>query len=221
MSGVDPRVVPFGESAFLVELGERVEPDVNARVHALAARLDAGCDGLAGLGRTVPAYASLLVPYEPGAVEVAGLASRLAEIAALVVAQPAVDPGEAIEIPVCYGYDDGPDLAVVSSLTGLSPDAVIDSHAAGSYRVYMLGFAPGFAYLGPLPPELHVSRRAEPRLRVPAGSVAIAVGQTAIYPHQTAGGWHIIGRTGLTLWDPTAEPPALLRAGDRVRFVPA
>lgn len=221
MSGVDPRVVPFGEAAFLVEFGDRVEPDVNARVHALAARLDAGSDGLAGLGRTVPAYASLLVPYEPGVLEAVLLESRLADIAASVVAAPTVDAREVIEIPVRYGYDDGPDLAVVSSLTGLSADAVIDSHAAGSYRVYMLGFAPGFAYLGPLPPELHVSRRAEPRLRVPAGSVAIAVGQTAIYPHETAGGWHIIGRTEMTLWDAAAEPPALLRAGDRVRFVPA
>lgn len=213
-----PRITPFGDAAVLVELGAVIEPELNARVHALAERLDHGVDGLEGLGRCVPAYASLLVPL--GAeVDPAVLIGRLAELAAET--EGVATSGALVEIPVMYGYDDGPDLDEVARLTGISPDAVIDQHAAAEYRVYMLGFAPGFAYLGPLPEALRVPRRGEPRVRVPAGSVAIAGAQTAVYPQQTAGGWHLIGRTEESLWDPSAAEPARLRPGDRVRFVPA
>jgi KipI family sensor histidine kinase inhibitor len=214
-----PRVSPFGEAALLVELGEVVDPELNARVHALADRLDEGAFELEGLGRCVPAYASLLVPFDPLQAEPAALAERLTRLAAATEAPAA--SGARVEIPVMYGYDDGPDLEAVASSTGLSPDAVIDQHAAAEYRVYMLGFAPGFAYLGPLPAALRLPRRAEPRVRVPAGSVAIAGAQSAVYPQETAGGWHLIGRTEVRLWDPSATRPARLRPGDRVRFVPA
>ena len=110
---------------------------------------------------------------------------------------------------------------MVEILTELAPDYVIEQHAAATYHVYLLGFAPGFAYLGPLPEPLRVPRRAEPRVRVPAGSVAIAGAQTAVYPHVTPGGWHIIGRSESVLWDPASSEPARLRPGDRVQFVPA
>ena len=213
-----PRVIPFGESAFLVELGAEVDPELNARVHALAELLDGGGAELPGLDRCVPAYASLLVPFTTEAVDTAVLAGRLGELAA--GSEATASSGSLVEIPVMYGYDDGPDLDEVARQTGISPDAVIDQHAAAEYRVYMLGFAPGFAYLGPLPEALRVPRRAEPRLRVPAGSVAIAGAQTAVYPQETAGGWHLIGRTEERLWDPTASAPARLHPGDRVRFVP-
>ncbi|MFV2065082.1 MAG: allophanate hydrolase subunit 1, partial [Chloroflexota bacterium] len=113
-----------------------------------------------------------------------------------------------------------PDLEEVAARTGLSVEAVVDAHSGTTYRVFMLGFAPGFAYLGTLPASLQLPRRAEPRLRVPSGSVAIAAAQTAVYPHSTAGGWHLLGRTDTVLWDRSAEPPARLRPGDRVRFVP-
>lgn len=214
-----PRVTDFGESALLVELGATIEPELNARVHALAQRLDSGVDGWSGLGRCVPAYASLLVPFETGRTDTSELTRGLLELANQVEERVA-DGGSLVEIPVMYGYDDGPDLDDVARLTGISADSVIDQHAATEYRVHMLGFAPGFAYLGPVPEALHVPRRAEPRVRVPAGSVAIAGAQTAVYPQATAGGWHLIGRTEATLWDPTADEPARLRPGDRVRFVP-
>ena len=214
-----PRITPFGESALLVELGATIEPALNARVHVLADRLDQGVDGLPGLGRCVPAYASLLVPFEPGSVDVSDLVERLGELATR--AEGEAVSGSLVEIAVMYGYDDGPDLEEVARLTGISADAVIDQHVAAEYRVYKLGFAPGFAYLGPLPETLRVPRRAEPRVRVPAGSVAVAGAQTAVYPQQTAGGWHLIGRTEERLWDPSADEPARLRPGDRVRFVPA
>lgn len=221
MTVAAPRIVPFGESAFLVELGSEVDPVLNARVHGLVRRLDGGAHGLEGVGRCVPAYASLLVPFDPAVAEAAQVAGMIAEVAAEVGQVGLDEPARAVEIPVCYGYDDGPDLEELAATTGLSRDAIIDQHAAASYRVYMLGFAPGFAYLGPLPEPLRVPRRAEPRVRVPAGSVAIAGAQTAVYPHETAGGWHIIGRTDERLWDPSAAEPARLRPGDLVRFVPA
>lgn len=121
-------------------------------------------------------------------------------------------------IPVRYGGEAGPDLGSVAERTGLSVDEVITLHTASDYRVFMLGFSPGFGYLGRLPAALQLPRRDDPRLRVPAGSVAIAGSQTAVYPHETAGGWHILGRTDAQLWEPSATRPALLRPGDRVWF---
>jgi 5-oxoprolinase (ATP-hydrolysing) subunit B len=128
--------------------------------------------------------------------------------------------GREIVIPVAYGGSAGPDLAEVAARTGLGEDEVVRLHSSVDYRVLVVGFAPGFAYLGPLPDRLELPRRAEPRVRVPAGSVAIAGRQTGVYPLATPGGWHIVGRTDVRLWDPSADPPALLRPGDRVRFVP-
>ena len=221
MTRGDLRIVPFGETAFLVELGSTIDPAVNARVHALARRIDMGGPALQGVGRCVPAYASLLVPFDAAVARPAEVAESIIELAAEVGPISLDEPARVLEIPVRYGYEDGPDLDELATATGLSPDAIIDQHAAASYRVYMLGFAPGFAYLGPLPEPLRVPRRAEPRLRVPAGSVAIAGAQTAVYPHETAGGWHLIGRTDEWLWDPAAAEPARLRPGDLVRFVPA
>jgi KipI family sensor histidine kinase inhibitor len=220
MSDPMPRVVQFGERALLLDLGQAIDPEINARVHKIAARIDRGEVGVSGLGRTVPAYASLLVPYDPSLVEaerLAGLLSRLAQSTPAGIR----DDGELTEIPVRYGGADGPDLVAVAERIGSSIDEVIALHASTEYRVYMLGFSPGFAYLGPLPEVLRLPRRPEPRIRVPAGSVAIAGAQAAVYPHETAGGWHLLGRTDVRLWDPAADPPARLRPGGRVRFMPS
>jgi KipI family sensor histidine kinase inhibitor len=134
-------------------------------------------------------------------------------------AGPDGDPVQTIAVR--YGGDAGPDLDAVAERTGLTPSAVVELHASVTYLVHMLGFAPGFAYLGTLPAALELPRRAEPRTHVPAGSVAIAGRQTAVYPFATPGGWHLIGRTDEPMWDPGADPPARLRPGMRVRFVPA
>lgn len=128
--------------------------------------------------------------------------------------------GRIVEIPVHYGGDAGPDLAAVAEHCGLTPDDVIRRHAAAEYVVYFIGFQPGFAYLGGLDEALHTPRRAEPRVSVPAGSVGIGGAQTGIYPLATPGGWQLIGRTDLALFDPQSDPPTLLAPGDRVRFVP-
>lgn len=209
-------VVPFGDQAVLAVLGREVDPELNRLVHALAQALE----GHAAMGVPVTAYASLLVPFDAGRLS---MDQATAEVQGALGQVHTSDPveGPLIEIPVRYGGDDGPDLAEVAERTGLSVQRVIELHSGTTYRVFMLGFVPGFAYLGTLPSELAVTRRAEPRVRVPAGSVAIAARQTAIYPSETPGGWQLIGRTDMRLWDPLDEPPALLMPGSRVRFVPA
>lgn len=227
-------VRPFGDSAFLVILGDRVDERLNLQVHRLARELAERCSAADGWAAPVPAYASLLLPYDPEqlaasdaerqlrtAMEAAG--SLAGTNAALAGPDAAVEVGSdapTLEIRVRYGGRDGRDLEQVAASLGLSPQEVVRRHAGQTYRVFVLGFAPGFGYLGPLPSELRLPRRAEVRPRVPAGSVAIAGEQTAIYPFETPGGWHILGRTELALWDPAADPPALLRPGGRVRFVP-
>ena len=203
-----------------MELGTDIDEHVNARVLALADRLDVQ-GAVMGFGRPVPAYASLLVPFEPDSADVPALQEALRVLANTTAAVPPAQRGRSVDIPVRYGGDDGPDLDEVAERTGLTAETVIGLHAGHEYRVFMLGFAPGFAYLGPLAEALRLPRRAEPRLRVPAGSVAIAGAQTGIYPHSTAGGWHLIGRTDVRLWDGGAESPSLLLPGDRVRFVAA
>lgn len=219
-----PRIAPFGEAAWLVELGDGVDEGLAARVHALAADVEAERSGhLRGAGRPVPAFGSLLLTFDPGRIGATEVRDVLAELAAEALARPAGGwpDGPVVEIAVRYGGEVGPDLEAVASATGLDPGQVVELHAGVAYRVLMLGFAPGFAYLGTLPPELELPRRPEPRLRVPAGSVAIAGRQTAVYPFATAGGWHLLGRTDLGLWDAGSDPPARLQPGDRVRFVPA
>lgn len=222
--GVGPRVVPFGDQALLAIFGEDVDEAVNARVHALAAavRADRGASGIPW-GEPVPGYATLLVPYDVRRLSLGDAQRRLEALVdeALHGDSPlhAVDLPVA-EIPVRYGGEAGPDLVEVARRTGLTEERVVELHASVTYRVFLLGFVPGFAYLGTLPKELALPRRDSPRPRVPAGSVAIAARQTAVYPSATPGGWHLIGRTDLRLWDAAAESPSLLRPGQRVRFVP-
>jgi KipI family sensor histidine kinase inhibitor len=209
------RLRPVGECALTVELGEGIDPVTSARVRALDAAL--GRDPPPGVIETVPSFRSLLVVFDPLRVSAAAVGE--AALSRLSAAAPPPRVPAIHEIPVSYGGEDGPDLLEVARRTGLDPSRVVERHAGAEYTALMLGFMPGFAYLGMLPQDLHVPRRATPRTRVPAGSVAIAAGQTAIYPSATPGGWHLIGRTSLRLFDPAADPPALLRPGDRVRFV--
>ena len=218
----DLRIVPFGERAWLLELGDVIDQGLNERVIAIADSIEARrADGLDAIERPVPAYASLLLAFDPGRIDAGQVRQLLHEAAGGAVARSELVDRPAHEIPVRYGDADGPDLEDVAARLGRSAESVVALHAGTTYRVFMLGFAPGFAYLGTLPPELSLPRRAEPRVTVPAGSVAIAARQTAVYPVATPGGWHLIGRTDERLWDPAADPPARLSPGDHVRFVPA
>ena len=210
----------MGEAALLLTLGDEVSPDLNDLVHWVVAELGpAAEEHPAGLGTAVPGYASVLVPFDPDLVPEEAVRSLLG--AALRRATGgARAPGPLVEIPVRYGGRDGPDLAEVADRTGRSEADVVGLHAGREYRVYLVGFVPGFPYLGVLPEELDLPRRATPRVRVPAGSVAIAGRQTGIYPFASPGGWHLIGRTDTLIWDARRDPPALLAPGARVRFVP-
>ena len=217
-------IAALGDGALLVTLGRTMDLAVNRRAHRLARivtearRADPRLADRIGV--PVPGYVSVLVPYEPLELDqdlVRGMVDGwLAEVAG------ADDPpaGRLATIPVRYGAAHGIDLADVASMHGLRPADVVELHAGREYTVLLLGFAPGFAYLGELAPELATPRRATPRERVPAGSVAIAGTQTAVYPFASPGGWHLIGRTDTQLWDIGLREPALLAAGDRVRFEP-
>jgi inhibitor of KinA len=205
-----------------VTLGDRIDVEINRRAHLLATAVDGLRAADPRLGRPVTGYASVLVPFDPLELDAAAVEAIVAPSveAALAADATAQAGGRLVAIQARYGGEDGPDLDEVAEMHGLRPAAVIDLHADATYRVFMLGFAPGFAYLGPLPVELVTPRRATPRERVPAGSVAIAGEQTAVYPSATPGGWRLIGRTDRRMWDLRRRPPALLRPGDSVRFEP-
>jgi KipI family sensor histidine kinase inhibitor len=207
----------------LVVLGEIVDVELNRGAQMLASAIVRDRAGeFAAWGSPVPGYASVLVPYDPLRASPEAARARLAELVTLAEGSEARDDPSLplVELNVRYGGDDGPDLRAVAERTGLSESAVVELHAGTTYRVYLLGFVPGFAYLGTLPAALELPRRSEPRTRVPAGSVAIAGRQTAVYPFSTPGGWHLIGRTDEPLWDVAQTPPARLLPGQSVRFVP-
>jgi len=213
------RFWPLGEAALTVELTRRITPLANALGHALYASLQR--DPLPGLREGVPAYASLSLYYDPLLLSGDDLRAEVTRrLTALAAGPLAAETGREHIIPVVYGGEAGPDLESVAAEVGLSPQAVIARHSGVTYRVYLIGFSPGFPYLGRTPVCLNVPRLATPRTRVPAGSVAIAGRQTGIYPAATPGGWRLLGRTGWSFFDPGRRPPTRLLPGDRVRFVP-
>jgi len=217
-------VSPFGDEALLITLGDSVDPALGRHARAIASSVEAAAARGLAFGTPVCGYATVLVPFDPLALDPDRAALKLRQLVADTPGAGADASGSGngplVEIPTRYGGADGEDLGTVAEQVGLSPDAVVEIHASIEYEVFMLGFSPGFAYLGVVPEEIAVSRRASPRPRVHAGSVAIAERQTAVYPVETPGGWQVIGRTELVLWDPTRPRPALLAPGDRVRFVP-
>jgi len=210
-----PVVKPLAESALLVELGGSIAPETSARVLALAAALDAAA--LPGVDDVVPSYTTILVAFDPTLADPDGIVAAIYRLAGDAV-PGAVTPGRVVVVPVVYGGEGGPDLGDVAAHTGLSPDEVVRVHASAEYLVAAVGFAPGFPFLLGLPPVLETPRRTTPRTRVPVGSVAIGGAQTGVYPLATPGGWNLIGRTRLRLFDPGRADPFALRAGDRVRF---
>ena len=214
---VYPRVLPVGDTAFTVEFGDLVDPAVNRQVHSLDAVLAASA--IHGIVEAVPSYRSLLVIYDPDAVQPATLQALLLTHAQTGLASELELAGRLVEIPVRYGDDAGPDLEDVAEHCGITTTDVIRLHTGPTYQVAMLGFAPGFAYLLGLPKSLATPRLATPRLSVEPGSVGIAGDQTGVYALSTPGGWRIIGRTDMALFDPTRDDPFALQAGDRVRFV--
>ncbi len=206
-----------GDSMLLVEFDAIIDPAINDRVIALAAKLRSR--RARGILDLVPGYRALGVHFDPLQTDLAALERAIAADAAAIESTPATAPRPIVEIPVQYGGEMGPDLEAVASQAGCSSGEVIERHAGRLYRVYMLGFVPGFAYMGRVDPSIAVRRHRVPRERVPAGSVGIAGEQTGVYPIESPGGWHLIGRTRTRMFDPLASPPSVLQPGDLVRFV--
>lgn len=212
----DVRVVAAGDAALVVEFADRIDAAVNARAIAVAQALRAAA--LPGVRDIVPAYRSVTLYFDPLRADATEIDARLRQAAAACELDAPPLDGPLVHVPVCYDADYGPDLDQVARFAGVAPRDVVALHCSREYRVFMLGFVPGFAYMGTVDSRIALPRRTEPRTAVPAGAVAIAGGQTGIYPRQTPGGWHIIGRTPLALLSFDRPVPSLLAAGDRVRF---
>jgi inhibitor of KinA len=214
---------PLGDRAVTVTVGDRIEEATRVRILSLCAALDDAPP--AGMIEYVPAFASLTVHYDPARVPPAddqtpydAFSTALRSV--LLDAPPrAPDTSQLVEIPVAYGDEFGPDLDDVARHAGISADEVVRLHTSGDYVVHMVGFIAGFGYLGGLPRRIATPRRAEPRTVVPASSVGIGGSQTGVYPVDSPGGWNLIGRTSLLMFDPARHPATLLHTGDRVRFV--
>lgn len=203
----------LGDAAVTVEFGQKINREHSDMVFAAHAAIAAA--NIPGVREYVPTFRSLTVHYDPAEISFADLAARIGDLS--LEGAGAAEPGRNWTVPVLY---DGPDLEEVARAAGLSVEAVAELHASTSYHVYMIGFLPGFAYLGDLPAPLRRPRLEVPRTRVPAGSVAIAEELTAVYPVVSPGGWRLLGRTPLRFFDHRADPPSLLSPGDRVRFAP-
>ena len=203
------RTHALGDAALLAELGARLDTALNTRAIALAAALKKRRD----VRQAIAGYASVTVHFHPDLVTHEALTAAIKRLASK--RPPMAEPGRLHRIPVVY---DGPDMEAVAAVLGLDAARIVELHTRPIYRVFLVGFVPGWGYLGPLPEELELPRRQVPRTKVPAGSVAIAGRQTGIYPLATPGGWHLIGRTSVKLFLPDSDPPCLFRAGDRVKF---
>lgn len=211
---IDLRILPCGDAALTVEFGDVIDPDVNARV----LELGRAAEGVEGLIETVPTYRSLLVHYDPervGFAEMGGALTRLAHGLHGTVA-----PGRTWNVPVAYGGPHGIDLEATAATHGLTADELIARHTAPTYRVYMLGFLPGFAYLGGLDPTIATPRRVSPRLKTPAGTISIGGIQALVGSLEAPSGWHLLGRTPMRNFMPSRDPAVILEPGDAVRFQP-
>jgi inhibitor of KinA len=211
-----PRLSPLGDCAVVVAFGDEIDQATNWRVKAFSDRLAAASPP--AIVEQIPTFTNVTVIYDPLSASYKDL---VAEIERVIEAMPAEISGaqaRTVEIPVCYGGEFGPDLESVAERNDLSPDEVVAIHSGSTYPVYMIGFAPGFPYLGGMSERIGAPRLDTPREKIPAGSVGIAGRQTGVYPIETPGGWRLIGRTPLRLFNATRDPPSLLQAGDLVRF---
>jgi inhibitor of KinA len=214
---LQPKFLNAGDTALVVELGDAIDPEVNQRVHDIRRAIEER--GVAGVIELVPTYRSLLVYYDPLRTTRAVLERELGDLVAgpLETRRP---PARIVEFPTVYGGEFGPDLGFVAEHAKLQPEEVIRIHSGTDYLVYMMGFTAGFPYLGGMSPVIATPRLATPRTRIPAGSVGIAQQQTGIYPADSPGGWQIIGRTPVRIFDVGRTPPVAVEAGDYIRFVP-
>jgi len=211
-----PRLLPSGDTVLVLEYGDKIDWRISRHVNALNRRLRD--EPIEGVIETVPTFRSLAVHYDPDVVGFETLGAKLSQLSERIEGDDTQT--RLWRIPGCYDAEFGPDLAELGERADLSAQQVVDCHASTQYLVYMMGFLPGFAYMGDVPEPLVQPRRETPRTRVPAGSIAVATSMTAVYTLESPGGWHILGRTPLIFFDLEQEYPALLSPGDRVVFEP-
>jgi inhibitor of KinA len=211
------RMLHCGEQAMVVEFGSEIDPAINARVHRLARTLTAAMPE--HILEVVPTYRSLMIYFDPLVVSRKALQEKIAQLLpSTEAAGSASETKRVITIPVCYGGEFGPDLAFVAHHNGVTEEEVVTIHTARPLLIHMLGFTPGFPYLGGVSERIAAPRLAVPRMKIPAGSVGLAGTQSGIYPIESPGGWRLIGRTPLRIFDPRAERPFLFAAGDYLHF---
>lgn len=211
------RLLPAGDRALAAEFGNTIDPEINNRVHALAGRILQ--EQVSGILELVPTFRSLLIHYDPDVIDYQALCEKIRLLEATAVRAGETDR-RVLHIPCCYGSHFGPDLSDMEKITGLCRDEIISLHSSVNYKVYMLGFLPGFVYLGGLDKRIEAPRLSTPRVKIPKGSVGIGGSQTGVYPLDSPGGWRLIGSTPLDFYDPDREEPVLCRAGDYIRFEP-
>ncbi len=211
------KIVAAGDSSLLIEFEQKIDPEINRKITSIVQLI--GDQQIEGIMDMIPTYCALLINYDPRIITYEKLRARMAELAKMDVKSGA-QRKRVYEIPVCYGGEFGPDLENIANLAGMTVQEVIDIHTSADYLIYMLGFLPGFCYLGGLDERIHTPRLANPRVKIPAGSVGIGGASTGIYPMDSPGGWQLMGLTPVKTYDPDRETPILLHAGDYIRFVP-
>ena len=214
----DVRFLIAGDSSICAEFGNEISKEINAQIRAFNILLKES--GIAGIVETIPTYRSLLIQYDPGVISYKSLEGKLKKLLARLDSVE-IPPSEVLEVPVLYGGEEmGPDLKFVAENAKMSEEEVIKLHSEPEYLIYMLGFTPGFTYLGGLNDAIETPRLKTPRVKIPAGSVGIAGKQTGVYPIDSPGGWQLIGRTPLKMYDADREKPILTEAGQYIKFVP-
>lgn len=210
-------ILTAGDSSLLIQFGNEISPEINQRIKATVQLMRE--QHIEGVLDVIPAFCSLLINYDPRVISYSEITKRMRKL--LKVETKAEDEKKKVfEIPVCYGGKYGPDLAYIAEHAGMTEEEVIALHSSKDYLIYMLGFLPGFCYLGGLDERLHTPRLATPRIKIDAGSVGIGGSQTGIYPMDSPGGWQLMGMTPVKTYDPEREVPILVEAGDYIRFVP-
>ena len=209
------RFLLTGDTSLSVEFGNEISEDINAKIRAFNIALSQS--GIKGIVETVPTYRSLMVHYDPGVISYASLVKKMKGLLGQLDSIQ-IPPSEVLEIPVLYGGEEGPDLAFVAEHNGKTEKEVIKIHTSTEYLIYMLGFTPGFTYLGGMSDEIATPRLKTPRVKIPAGSVGIAGAQTGVYPIDSPGGWQLIGRTPVRMYDPDRSEPILPQAGQYIKF---
>ncbi|ASS89495.1 5-oxoprolinase subunit PxpB [Aeribacillus pallidus] len=209
-------IQPLGDTGIIIQFGTEISEAIYQQIRQYVYWLEQSC--IEGIVEWVPAYTTLAVFYRPNIISYDELSQKLLKIGEKIESMPVPDP-IVIEIPTLYGKEAGPDIQFVAETNGLSEEEVVKIHSSSDYLIYMIGFVPGFPYLGGMDKRIAAPRKKTPRSRIPAGSIGIAGEQTGIYPLETPGGWQIIGRTPVKLYDPQKQDPILLKAGDYIRFV--